>query len=170
FELNTALCDELLQLFRVSSRVTLRRAKLRKRFPFSVHLIEDVDHAKAHSGLALIFFGCGFFLVFAKHHWREDHDSLRAFLDVSAKLLPSMETSYTGCVWPLRYDENQVMQRIAMQHRHRCKVLSQRFTVAPFQSLAELFDGFAGDLFCLLDFHGCPPVSGSSCSLHPSQR
>src|SRR5437764_15259592 len=70
----------------------------------------------------------------------------------------------------LRYDENQVMQRIAMEPRHRCKIISQRLTVAPFQSLAKLLDGFAGDLFCLLDFHGCPPVSGSSCSLHLTAR
>src|SRR5207244_1837288 len=34
----------------------------------------------------------------------------------------------------------------------------------------ELVDGLAGDLFCLLDSHDCPPVSGSSCSLHPSHR
>src|SRR5260370_11703112 len=57
-----------------------------------------------------------------------------------------------------------------MKHRHRRKIISQRLTVAPFQSLTELFDGIAGDLFCLLDFHGCPPVSGSSCSLHPTAR
>src|SRR5208337_4889345 len=117
-----------------------------------------------------VFFGSGFFLALAKHHWRKDHDSLRAFLDVSAKLLPSMEASYASRVRSLRYDENQVMQRIAMEPRHRCKIISQRLTVAPFQSFAKLFDGFAGDLFCLLDFHDCPPVSGSSCSLHPSQR
>ena len=57
-----------------------------------------------------------------------------------------------------------------MKLRHRCKIISQRLTVAPFQCLAKLFDGFAGDLFCLLDFHGCPPVSGSSCSLHLTAR
>src|SRR5216684_6510031 len=57
-----------------------------------------------------------------------------------------------------------------MKLRHRGKIISQRLTVAPFQCLAKLFDGFAGDLFCLLDFHGCPPVSGSSCSLHPTAR
>src|ERR1700688_1344328 len=57
-----------------------------------------------------------------------------------------------------------------MTLRHRCKIISQRLTVVPFQCLAKLFDGFAGDLFCLLDFHGCPPVSGSSCSLHPTAR
>src|SRR6266404_4225129 len=57
-----------------------------------------------------------------------------------------------------------------MKLRHRCKIISQRLTVAPFQSLAKLLDGFAGDLFCLLDFHGCPPVSGSSCSLHLTAR
>src|ERR1700676_2301119 len=57
-----------------------------------------------------------------------------------------------------------------MKLRHRCKIISQRLTVAPFQSLAKLFDGFAGDLFCLLDFHGCPPVSGSSCHLHSVER
>src|SRR5258708_40008868 len=81
-----------------------------------------------------------------------------------------MEARYTSRVRPLRYDENQVMQRIAMEPRHRCKIISQRLTVAPFQSLAELFDSFACDLFCLLDFHSCPPVSGSSCSLHPTER
>src|SRR5467141_4847155 len=57
-----------------------------------------------------------------------------------------------------------------MKLRHRCKIISQRLTVAPFQSLAKLFDGFAGDLFYLLDFHGCPPLSGSSCSLHLTAR
>src|SRR6266404_4339722 len=57
-----------------------------------------------------------------------------------------------------------------MEPRHRRKIISQRLTVAPFQGLTELFDGLAGDLFCLLDFHGCPPVSGSSCSLHPTAR
>src|SRR5260370_1489138 len=57
-----------------------------------------------------------------------------------------------------------------MEPRHRRKIISQRLTVASFQSIAELFDGFASDLFCLLDFHGCPPVSGSSCSLHPIER
>ena len=51
--MNTALCDELLQPFRVSSRVTLRRAELRKRFPFSVHLIEDINRTKVQTGLAL---------------------------------------------------------------------------------------------------------------------
>src|SRR6266478_2360265 len=57
-----------------------------------------------------------------------------------------------------------------MKLRHRCKIISQCLTVAPFQSLAKLLDGFAGDLVCLLDFRGCPPVSGSSCSLHPTER
>ena len=46
FESDAPLGDELLQPFRVSSRVTLRRAKLRKRFPFSVHLIEDINRTK----------------------------------------------------------------------------------------------------------------------------
>src|SRR6266849_5827227 len=148
----------------------MRTAKLTKRFPFSVNLIKDVNDTKTHSGLAVIFFGREFFLALAKHHWRENHYALRTFLDVSAKLLPSVEASDAGRVRSLRCNEHDVVQRIAMKHRHRCKVFSQRVTVVPFQSLAELFDGFAGDLFCLLDFHGCPPVSGSSCSLHPTAR
>src|SRR6266550_7265984 len=62
------------------------------------------------------------------------------------------------------------MQRITMKPRYRCKIISQRLTLAPFQSLAELFDGFASDVLCLLDFHDCSPVSGSSCSLHLTAR
>jgi hypothetical protein len=32
--------------------------------------------------------------------------------------------------------------------------------------LTEFFDCFADDLFGLLDFHDCSPVSGASCPLH----
>jgi hypothetical protein len=53
-----------------------------------------------------------------------------------------------------------------MESANRREVISQRFTVAPFESLTEFFDCFADDLFGLLDFHDCSPVSGASCPLH----
>src|SRR5215472_4666730 len=53
-----------------------------------------------------------------------------------------------------------------METRHSSEILSQFPTVAPLQGLAKLLDCLAGDLLCLLDFHVCPPVSGSYCSLH----
>jgi hypothetical protein len=46
------------------------------------------------------------------------------------------------------------------------KIFFQLLTVAHFQGLGKLLDCLAGDLLCLLDFHVCPPVSGSYCSLH----
>src|ERR1700692_2862526 len=57
-----------------------------------------------------------------------------------------------------------------MESANRREVISQRFTVAPFESLTEFFDGFADDLFGLLYFHDCSPVSGASCPLHQTAR
>src|ERR1700693_3057133 len=57
-----------------------------------------------------------------------------------------------------------------MESANRREVISQRFTVAPFESLTEFFDCFADDLFGLLDFHDCSPVSGASCPLHQTAR
>src|ERR1700730_15159656 len=57
-----------------------------------------------------------------------------------------------------------------MESANRREVTSQRFTVAPFESLTEFFDGFADDLFGLLYFHDCSPVSGASCPLHQIAR
>src|SRR5712692_6286491 len=57
-----------------------------------------------------------------------------------------------------------------MESRHSSEILLQLSTVAPFQGLAKLLDCLAGDLLCLLDFHVCPPVSGSYCSLHSQPR
>src|SRR5229473_8204969 len=53
-----------------------------------------------------------------------------------------------------------------MESRHSSEILFQLLTVAPFQGMAKLLDCLTGDLLCLLDFHVCPPVSGSYCSLH----
>src|ERR1700676_2722446 len=57
-----------------------------------------------------------------------------------------------------------------MESANRREVISQRLTVAPFESLTEFFDGFADDLFGLLYFHDCSPVSGASCPLHQTAR
>src|SRR5271163_1223133 len=57
-----------------------------------------------------------------------------------------------------------------MESAYRREVISQRFTVAPFERLTEFFDCFADDLFGLLDFHDCSPVSGASCPLHQIER
>src|ERR1700692_3187678 len=53
-----------------------------------------------------------------------------------------------------------------MESANRREVISQRLTVAPFERLTELFDCFADDLFGLLYFHDCSPVSGAFCPLH----
>ena len=57
-----------------------------------------------------------------------------------------------------------------MESANRREVVSQRLTVAPFESLTEFFDCFADDLFGLLDFHDCSPVSGASCPLDVYKR
>jgi hypothetical protein len=57
-----------------------------------------------------------------------------------------------------------------MESANRREVVSQRLAVAPFKSLTEFFDCFADDLFGLLDFHVCSPVSGASCPLHKTAR
>src|SRR5580693_2813353 len=58
-----------------------------------------------------------------------------------------------------------------MEPRDGSKIFRQPRTVARFESLPELLDSVACDLFCLFDFHFlCPPVSGSPCSLHPQSR
>src|ERR1700686_5106529 len=53
-----------------------------------------------------------------------------------------------------------------MESANRREVISQRFTVAPFESFTEFFDCFADDLFGLLYFHDCSHVSGAFCPLH----
>src|SRR6202166_1453576 len=57
-----------------------------------------------------------------------------------------------------------------MESANRREGISQRLTVAPFESLTEFFDCFADDLFGLLYFHDCSPVSGASCPLHQTAR
>src|ERR1700685_1017996 len=57
-----------------------------------------------------------------------------------------------------------------MESANRPEVISQRFAVAPFESLTEFFDCFADDLFGLLYFHDCSPVSGALCPLHQTAR
>src|ERR1700692_4349722 len=57
-----------------------------------------------------------------------------------------------------------------MESANRREVISQGLTVAPFERLTEFFDGFADDLFGLLYFHDCSPVSGASCPLHQTAR
>ena len=57
-----------------------------------------------------------------------------------------------------------------MESANGSEVVSQRFTVAPFERLTEFFDCFANDLFGLLDFHDCSPVPGASCPLHQIER
>src|SRR5579864_4120389 len=57
-----------------------------------------------------------------------------------------------------------------MESANRREVISQRLAVAPFERLTEFLDCFADDLFGLLDFHDCSPVSGASCPLHQTAR
>src|SRR5579863_5151031 len=57
-----------------------------------------------------------------------------------------------------------------MESANRREVISQRLTVAPFQSLTQLLDCCTNDLLGLLDFHDCSPVSGASCPLHQTAR
>ena len=72
--------------------------------------------------------------------------------------------------WVLRRDKHYVSQTVPMESANRREVVSQRFTVAPFQSLTQLLDCCANDLLGLLDFHDCSPVSGASCPLHQTAR
>jgi hypothetical protein len=57
-----------------------------------------------------------------------------------------------------------------MESANRSEVVSQRFAVAPFESLTQLLDCCTNDLLGLLDFHDCSPVSGASCPLHQTPR
>ena len=48
-----------------------------------------------------------------------------------------------------------------MESANRREVVSQRFTVAPFQSLTQLLDCCTNDLLGLFESHDCSPVSGA---------
>jgi hypothetical protein len=62
-------------------------------------------------------------------------------------------------------DRHYASQTIPMESANSREIISQRFTVAPFESLAELVESFAYDMFALPEFHDCSFVSGASCPL-----
>jgi len=91
-------------------------------------------------------------------------------LNKAPKFVPRVKARDVRSCWLLRCDKHYVPQTVPMESANRREVISQRFTVAPFESLTEVFDCFADDLFGLLDFHVCSPVSGASCPLHQTAR
>src|SRR4029077_1681412 len=109
-------------------------------------------------------------LALRSNDWSENQNAFLAFFYEASKFMPRVETGDVRSRWFLRCDKHHVPQTVPMESANRREVISQRFTVAPFERLTEFFDGFADDLFGLLYFHDCSPVSGASCPLHQTAR
>src|SRR5580704_11323064 len=109
-------------------------------------------------------------MILRSNDWSENQNTFLAFLHETSKFVPRVETSDVRSYWVLRCDKHYVPQTVPMEPANRREVISQRFTVAPFQSLTQLLDCCTNDLLGLLDFHVCSPVSGASCPLHQTAR
>jgi hypothetical protein len=102
----------------VAGGIAIGTSEFCERLAICVRHIEHVDGPKAQDGsLALVVLILRFSLR-AKLHRREDKNSLRAFLNEASEFFPGLESGDVGCVWALRSDEQNVVQRVAVEARH----------------------------------------------------
>ena len=109
-------------------------------------------------------------MIFRSNDWGENQYAFLSFLHEASKFVPRVKAGDVRGCWFLRCDKHDVSKAVTLESANSCEVISQRFTAAPFERLTEFFDCFADDLFGLLDFHDCSPVSGASCPLHQTAR